>query len=918
MDCEKSNEQAESDGVISKDESKRAMSPAESAETPVQAQQDGARLAQQPGEDDTLYDTLNRLIVSPRQTWRNVKQLLNSEHTITQASESVSSAAFKSPIAPRLHAVAKPQRTLRPAFKVEQVQLLVYLLAVICALIGTGALLGPEGIDRTPERTLNVGAPYLLLAFLVWLLGELVGQYRELRDCWMGLDTVSRARWIARIAPLAIGLTSLEALSSSMTAAPESSFGLLQVALARLLGGLIIWYLIELIVRRIRARTIEATSLTAEDSSDRMPGAPSRLPNLGSLFRLNVSRGRVILIVALAICSIIVWLNTGGNQIQPPYILLWFVSSILWGFVFVPADWSLLDWVSDRIDAWRRIRWSEHRSVIFASVLILILGVSFRFTDLHTVPPEMTSDHVEKVQDAYRVFSGDYKIFFPNNGGREPLQMYLLAALANLPGLDFNFFTLKFLSAVESILTLPVLLWMGMELIGEKRKRFNVSVALLLTGLVAASYWHVIIGRQGLRVPFTPLVTALLLVYLARAMRQNRRSDFVKAGLILGFGLYMYQAVRMLPVVIVVGVAVAMAVRRIGWHDRLRYLIHLSILVFVSLMVFLPMLHYAIEFPNQFWMRTTTRILGDDLAWATAQEAEEALRANVSVFMNNVRNALLMFNWKGDIGWFNGAPEYPMMDIITGAFLIVGAAAWMVRMLKSRDPVIWFIPLVILIMLMPTILSLAHPNANPSNSRALGAVPVVYLIAALPIAIIASKLLQCFSGRTGRVAALLLCAGIILLANHRNTETYFERYARAYIGPSFPHSEAGSMLRGFINSDGAPGNAFSIGFPFWWDYRALGIVAGYPLWPNDGAPIEWLPRKLKDARRRTDELRLDPDRDLLFFYNIRDEDTQARLSEWFPNGREMLIQSYHPEDKFMLYRVPALGEAGWNEFFPES
>ena len=112
---------------------------------------------------------------------------------------------------------------------------------------------------------------------------------------------------------------------------------------------------------------------------------------------------------------------------------------------------------------------------------------------------------------------------------------------------------------------------------------------------------------------------------------------------------------------------------------------------------------------------------------------------------------------------------------------------------------------------------------------------------------------------------------------------------RPISGPSFPHSEAGSILRGFIQSDGAPGNAFSMGFPYWWDYRALGIVAGYPLWPNDGAPIEWLPQKLEDAMRRTDALRLDRNRDLLFFYNIRDEESQAQLREWFPDGRETLV-----------------------------
>ena len=186
-------------------------------------------------------------------------------------------------------------------------------------------------------------------------------------------------------------------------------------------------------------------------------------------------------------------------------------------------------------------------------------------TDLDTIPPEMTSDHVEKIRDGYRVFNGDYKIFFPNNGGREPVQMYLLAALSNLPGFGFDFFSLKALAVAESLLTLPVLFWMGLELAGGQRKRFNSLLALLLTALVAVSYWHVIISRQALRIPLTPLVTALLLIFLARAMRRNSRSDFVKAGLTLGFGLYMYQAVRMLPVVVVAGVVVALIVRDIGW-----------------------------------------------------------------------------------------------------------------------------------------------------------------------------------------------------------------------------------------------------------------------------------------------------------------------------------------------------------------
>ena len=261
-----------------------------------------------------------------------------------------------------------------------------------------------------------------------------------------------------------------------------------------------------------------------------------------------------------------------------------------------------------------------------------------------------------------------------------------------------------------------------------------------------------------------------------------------------------------------------------------------------------------------------------------------------------------------------GAPQHPVLDTITGSFLILGLAAWLTRMLSSRDPVVWFVPIVILMMLMPTILSLAHPDANPSNSRALGAAPAVYLVAALPLASMAFQLRRVISGRKGMIIAVVFCAGVVLMANQQNVETYFEEYADAYIGPSFPHSEAGGILRGFIESDGAPGNAYSVGYPFWWDYRALGIVAGYPMWPNDGWPIEDLPLRLAYARRRSDEFRLVPNRDLLFFYNTNDQVTREYLLNWFPEGRELLVQSYHPDDEFVLYRVPALGQSGWDRF----
>ncbi len=870
-------------------------------------------------ENVSLFEVMLRLLRKPRQTFRELNRIFSATEPIRQASveHAAPSVGEQSRSGAGFAATVGRRDSLRSVFTANRLQLLVYAVAVICALIGTNAMLGAEGVRRIPANTLDVGTPFLLAAFFIWLIAELIGHHVELWAWWMGSDTLTRMRWIARIIPLAIWLLSLQAIYESMSAETELSLSLLLFGLARFVGGVISWFLIDFIAWRIRARRSNTDEAEQISSDAKRLIAESQLPVVNPESWRGFTRRRLALVLLLLLTSLLLWQNTSGNRIAPPYIVLWIANSFGWAFVFSPYTWNLLDWISDRIDVWRRIKWGEYRWVLSIFALIMIFGISFRLSNLDTVPREMTSDHVEKIQDGYRVFTGEYKIFFPNNGGREPLQMYLLSMLASLPGLGFNFYTLKLLAVLESIATLPLLLWMGIELIGEKRDKYHVVVALLLSALVAVSYWHVIISRQGLRIPWTPIVTALLLIYLARAMRHNRRIDFVKAGLVLGFGLYMYQAVRILPVLIVAGVAVAIVVRKISWRERLRYLIHLGILVFVSLMVFLPLLHYSLENPNHFWMRTTTRILGDNLAFASPEESEDALSANFSVLMSNVRNALLMFNWKGDMGWFNGAPQYPVMDVYTGAFLVLGAAAWLVRMIKSRDPVIWFMPLLILIMLLPTTLSLAHPEANPSNSRALGAVPAVYLVAAVAIATLAFQIMRCFSRRKAMLLALVFCFAIVLLAHQRNTATYFQRYADAYAGPSFPHSEAGRIVRGFAESDGAIGNVFSIGFAFWWDYRALGIEAGFPLWPNDGWPMEQLPLKLKNAVHRRDEFRLVPDKDLLFLLNIQDAQAREQLRDWFPDGRELLVQSYHPEDRFLLYRVPSLGESRWDEFFAQ-
>ncbi len=166
-------------------------------------------------------------------------------------------------------------------------------------------------------------------------------------------------------------------------------------------------------------------------------------------------------------------------------------------------------------------------------LFVTALGAVFRLYDLSSTPPEMTSDHIEKLLDALHVSEGYYGVFFPNNGGREGFQMYLVALIAKLPGVGFSFEALKLATVIEGLITLPALWWMARQVIGtdtDERRRLGNWTGIALAGLVAISAWHVMLSRLGLRIVLTPLTTALVIGFLARAMRYNRMRGLSRAG----------------------------------------------------------------------------------------------------------------------------------------------------------------------------------------------------------------------------------------------------------------------------------------------------------------------------------------------------------------------------------------------------
>lgn len=864
----------------------------------------------EPIEDLTLDELIVRWLRAPAPTWRRLRTAMASPAAIrihTSAGPSMAAIRPAETSESRRSASAALRSWPRVLRQRDTIQLLLNGGAILCALIGSVIVRGTDDVTRADGYSLLVGGPYLWLGFLLWIVAEVTGNWTQVKRYWRGLDRYARLRWVARALPLLVWVKALGLFSASMAAPNESATDFALAAIGWFLLGALLLIVIEIAHWQVRRRST-ADKVDAAQTQVRQPLRPPVSPEIG--------RSRKLLIALAILCSLLVWANTSSNRIEPPIILLWLISAVLWGFVFAPLSWNVFNWASDQIDSVRRFHWRTHRGTVIALALVLILGAAFRFHKLDAFPPQMYSDLVEKIQDANKIHHfDDYRIFLANIGGREPLHFYLLSILASQPGMEFDHYALKLMSAIESFLMLPIVFRLGVEVMGKRRRRFGLLFGALAAALVAVSFWHVVIGRQGMRISLAPLFSALMAVYLVRALRHNRRSDYVKAGLALGFGLMGYQAVRMLPLAAVAGVAIAIVFAKHTWRGRLSYLLNLAVLAFVSLMVFLPLLHYWVEEPENYMRRASTRIFGD--LPTTDEERASFLSESIPPLMRNIRKTALIYHYYGDSTWVSGVAHEPAMDPVTAAFVWLGVAAWIALIVKTRDPVVIFVPLYLLVTLLPTTLALSFPIEVPSFIRASGAIPPSYLIAALPVAVFCQRLCKKLSGRLGIFLAAAFAVGALLAANHYNTSLYFGEFTDNFVRASHPHAQAGAILRGFAESDGAYGNAFVLSSPHWWDIRAVGIEAGRMFWDSGGDATS-VPQLIDRGLRREAKFRLQPERDLLFFYASHNAHALQLLSDWFPNGKQMQIEIQPSHKSFFIYRAPALGVDGLRRFLKEN
>jgi hypothetical protein len=167
---------------------------------------------------------------------------------------------------------------------------------------------------------------------------------------------------------------------------------------------------------------------------------------------------------------------------------------------------------------------------------------------------------------------------------------------------------------------------------------------------------------------------------------------------------------------------------------------------------------------------------------------------------------------------------------------------------------------------------------------------------------------QRFSRRWLRYAIYAAVILGLFLAASANAYSYFVVAMSYYRDAALPHRQAGQILRGFVESTGAPGNAFIPAFTNWWDYRALAIESGDPHWANiiwrDPSLRESLIDLIRDNMGTPYEIRTD--RQILVFMEPTDEEIAALVKQVFPNGLTMKVAAFKPDRDFLVYVAPPI------------
>ncbi|MCS7259501.1 MAG: hypothetical protein NZ765_01785 [Anaerolineae bacterium] len=366
---------------------------------------------------------------------------------------------------------------------------------------------------------------------------------------------------------------------------------------------------------------------------------------------------------------------------------------------------------------------------------VLCIAWLVRFYGLADHPPGIWFDPAYDGLDALRLMQRDgHTFFFPTNGGRESLFIYLLIPSISIFGATP--FALRLVTALMGVLHVALLFGMLYDLpsvlpettpLVWHMRRLRLWLAVNGSLALAVSYWHLNVSQRAQRPIMVPLLSVAVYWFFLKGWYTGRHRWFIFSGVALGLGAYTYGAARLLPVILALAVLpdlVRAVLRgRSGGQMPCLHLqcLGLGALVLSAMLVASPMIGYFVAHPGQFSARA-----GSVTLW---HYVHEPLQIAVEILQNGLR-VLGYFCCLGGTSVSNGLSDYPGITPLLTPFLAIGflSATWYRYDLFHRLIGLWW-----LIGLLPSVVTIEAPHPL----RMLVAItPTAVMIALAPIYLI--------------------------------------------------------------------------------------------------------------------------------------------------------------------------------------
>ena len=350
------------------------------------------------------------------------------------------------------------------------------------------------------------------------------------------------------------------------------------------------------------------------------------------------------------------------------------------------------------------------------TVVILLFAAILRLWDLTTLPPGLNADEILNLRITETVREGRLELIYDVDGaGRESGYGTLLAASTSATGAGLLGY--RIFSVWIGMITLALVYALGTRL-------FGTLAGVAATALLAVNMAHTLLTRSITPDMLLPLfVTAVLLalarslpVYGQRPYREPKATPFAALGILLGLGFYIHP----LNFVIVLMSMAFIAYMLLNGRSMTRRTISFTWFAVVVMIVFAtPYVIASLQSPEL----------------AGARRVLEVSPRVLTSFINGLNGLFI----QGDVYPTHNLPGRPLLDLVSGLFLVIGLIVALRSWRQSRFVLI----LLALLFLGPLALVASETPEFPTLA---GLLPVFALLFGLGV----STLYHSFPTRMGR------------------------------------------------------------------------------------------------------------------------------------------------------------------------